>query len=163
MRPTVRGLDAEFKAKEEADFDFSPEGVERTLLGLDADSSFTVGDVPISVSVSNGDLAYAQYPVMVGHFENDGIHSAEKAIDRHLDDELTRRDTLGLYSGAIGASEMVDAGKHRIFKGAIIVGLGQQGQLTEYLLTMTIEKGILKYLANLNSQPPQELSLNQKA
>ncbi|MPR33367.1 CHAT domain-containing protein [Salmonirosea aquatica] len=163
VRPAIRGLDTEFKAKDTFDFDFSPEGVERTLLGLEADSSFTVGDIPISVSVSNGDLKYAQYPVMVGHFENDGIQSAEKAIDWHLNGELSRRERLGLYSGAIGASEMVDAGKNKIFKGAIIVGLGQHGQLTEYRLTITIERGISKYLANLNSQAPQDSDLNQKS
>lgn len=161
-KPMVRGLGTEFKAKETIDFDFSPEGVERTLLGLDADSPFVAGDVPISVSVSNGDLRYAKYPILVGHFENDGIQSAEKAIDWHLNGELGRRVRLGLYPGAHGTSEMVDGGKNKIFKGAVIVGLGLQGQLTEYRLTSTIEKGVAKYLANMNIQPPQELLPNQK-
>ena len=152
-RPAVRGIEQEFKARATFNFDLSPEGVEKTLMGLGSDKSFTAGDVPITVSVSNGDLAYALYPLMVGHFENDGILSAEKSIDWHLEGELSRRHRLGLYPGPITSSETVGSGMPKGFQGAIIVGLGRQGFLTEYLLTSTIEQGTSKYLANLNSRP----------
>jgi CHAT domain-containing protein/pimeloyl-ACP methyl ester carboxylesterase len=152
-RPAVRSIEQTFKAKATFNFDLSPEGVEKTLMGLGSDKPFTAGDVPITVSVSNGDLAYALYPLMVGHFENDGILSAEKSIDWHLEGELSRRHRLGLYPGPIGSSETVGSGVARGFQGAIIVGLGRQGFLTEYLLISTIEQGTSKYLANLNSRP----------
>ena len=161
-RPAVRSLEKEFKARAVFDFDLSPEGVEKTLLGLSSGSPFTAGDMPITVSVSNGDLKYALYPLMIGHFDGDGIISAEKAADWHLDGELTRRHRLGLYPGPVGTSEKVASGSTKGFKGAIIVGLGRQGLLTEYRLTSTVEQGTSKYLANLNSKsdnlPTKELT-----
>ncbi|MCY7352167.1 MAG: CHAT domain-containing protein [Cytophagaceae bacterium] len=156
-RPTVRGLEKEFKAKEVFDFDLSPEGVEKSLLGLGSEQRFTAGDVPITISISNGDLKYAMYPLMVGHFQNDGILSAEKALDWHLDHELTRRHRLGLYPGAVGTSESLASVNARGFQGAVIVGLGRQGMLTEYRLTSTVEQGTANYLANLNSKPNKPL------
>jgi len=151
-RPILRSLDKEFKAKTIFNFDLSPTGVEKSLMGLGADDRFTAGDVPITVSVSNGDLKYALYPLMVGHFENDGIHNAEKAIDQYLNNELARRYQLGLYKGTFGTSEEIISGAQKGFQGTIIVGLGQQGMLTEYRLTSTVEQGVVKYLANLNGK-----------
>ncbi|WP_428663039.1 CHAT domain-containing protein [Runella sp.] len=153
--PALRGLgtDHEFEAKASFDFDLSPEGVERTLLGLGTDTRFTTGDTPITVTVSNGDLKYASFPLLAGHFDKDGILSAEKAINWHLDGELSRRHQLGLYPGPIGTGEIILRDTDKGFQGAIIVGLGKQGLLTEYWLTSTVEQGTVKYLANLNSNP----------
>lgn len=156
-RPTVRSLEKEFPAKEAFDFDLSPQGVEKTLLGLGSDSNFISGDVPISVSVSLGDLKYAMYPLLVGHFEKDGILYAEKATDYYLGGELSRRHRLGLYPGPIGTSELVTSQKSKGFQGAIVVGLGRQGLLTEHRLTSTIEQGACNYLAKLNSATDSQL------
>lgn len=162
-RPAVRGVGKPFKAKAVFNFDLSPEGVEKTLLGLGSDNRFTVSDVPITISVSNGDLKYAMYPLLVGHFENESIRTAEKVVDRHLDNELTRRNQLGLYPGAINTSEEVLSHTTRGFQGAIIVGLGRQGFLTEYRLTSTVEQSTSKYLANLNSKADKQLNKDADA
>ena len=151
-RPVLRSLDKEFKARTIYNFDLSPTGVEKSLMGLGAEDRFTAGDVPITVSVSNGDLKYALYPVMAGHFENDGIQNAEKAIDQYLDNELSRRHQLGLYPGVFGSSEEIFSGAKQGFKGAIIVGLGEQGMFTEFRLASAVEQGTIKYLANLNGK-----------
>ncbi|MFT2011005.1 CHAT domain-containing protein [Pontibacter sp. 13R65] len=161
-RPVVRSLEKEFRAKEVFDFDLSPEGVERTILGLESESRFISGDVPITVLVSNGDMKYAMYPLMVGHFEKDGILFAEKAIDSYLGGELSRRHQLGLYPGDIGTNEIVTTTQARGFKGAIIVGLGRQGLLTEHHLAFTVEQGVVRYLANLNTRTDSLLTNGQK-
>ncbi|ADB36653.1 CHAT domain-containing protein [Spirosoma linguale] len=153
VRPVVRSLEREFKAKTIVNFDLSSTGVEKVLMGLSTNDQFATSDVPITVSVSNGDLKYAMHPLMIGHFEGDGIISAEKAVNWHLGGELSRRHRLGLYPGPIGTSERVASGSTRGFRGAIIVGLGKQGLLTEYLLTSTVEQGTSKYLVNINSKP----------
>jgi CHAT domain-containing protein len=150
---SVRNLDKNFKAKEVFDFDLSADGVEKTLLGLGSANTFSSAKVPISVSIGNGNLKFASFPLMVGHFENDGIISAEKALDSHLEGELDRRHRLGLYPGPVGTSEIILSGKSKKLQGAIIVGLGRQGLLTEFILTNTIEQGVAKYLAYLNSRP----------
>ena len=109
------------------------------------------GEIPIRVSVSNGDLRYASYPILAGHFNNDGILNAEKAIDRHLEGALTERHQLALYPGEIGSNEIVILNDH-FFQGTIIVGLGNFGTLTAFQLTQTVEQGVAKYLLDLGGK-----------
>ncbi|MBA2561949.1 MAG: CHAT domain-containing protein [Chitinophagaceae bacterium] len=105
----------------------------------------------ISVSVSNGDLRYASYSILAGHFNNDGILNAEKQIDQHLQGALTERHQLALYPGEIGSSEIVILNGH-YFQGTIIVGLGNFGTLTAFQLTQTVEQGVAKYLLDLGGK-----------
>lgn len=148
--PATRGMDLDVGARPDYDFDLSRQGVERTILGLGTDQQFARGQVPIHVSVSNGDLKYAKYPVVAGHFLNDGILSAEKAIDRHLKGELSRRLRMGIYPGEIGSSEMVLQDDAYGFKGVILIGLGRQGDLTPFLLARSVEQSVCKYLMTHN-------------
>ncbi len=151
-RITVRGAEKIFRAPEVDDFDISPEGVRNTLLGLDTTSVDTAQTIQSSlrVSISQGDLQYAGSPVIAGHFSGDGILMAEKAIDRLLSNTLTRKHALGLYPGPVGSSEIVlapaDDTDNTLFKGALIVGLGDAGKLTAYQLTLTVEQGVASYL-----------------
>lgn len=151
-RPVVRGEDALFKAPVQQDFDLSPEGVERSLLGLD-DTTTTMqvaGTPPLRVSVSQGDLRYAGYPVLAGHFKGDGVLYAEKSIDYNLGGALTARHRLGLYPGEVGTSEVVIV-RGALIKGALIAGLGLPGSLTAFQLTSSIEQAVCNYLLRYNS------------
>lgn len=107
--------------------------------------------IPMNVSVSQGDLLYAAHPILIGHFNRDGILYAEKAMDNYLDGVLTQRHKLGLYPGAIGTSEVLTGSGQQI-KGALIAGLGDAGKLTAYQLSRTIEQGITNYLLVLKSR-----------
>lgn len=112
-------------------------------------------DLPLKVRVKNGDLRYASYPVLIGHFENDGIVSAEKAMDYLLNQELTERRSLNLYPGPIGTHH-ISVPKNKVCKGVVVVGLGQPEALTPYLLTETIAAGCLEYLYNYTIDPNKE-------
>ncbi|RZA17781.1 MAG: hypothetical protein EOP02_20990, partial [Proteobacteria bacterium] len=102
--------------------------------------------MPITISVSNGDLYYASFPVLAGHFLNDGILYAEHAIDKCLNGVLTDRHRLGLYPGEIGTSTLALVKETTDdFPGAIIVGLGDPACLTTYELSRTVERGITNY------------------
>ncbi len=149
-RPDVRSEEKLFRSPEVFDFDLSAEGVEKTILGIGTKKKSKFKVPPIKVSISNGDLKYASYPILAGHFLNDGILYAEKSINFYLNDELTYRHRLGIYPGVIGSSEIFIPGEGD-FKGAIIVGMGVADIFTAYLLTQTIEQGVSKYLLNLNS------------
>ena len=85
----------------------------------------------IQVSIRHGDLAYARHPVLVGHYLGDTIVSAEAALDERLGGALTRRLQLGLYPGPLGHPRRVlqrkAGGKPG---GAVVVGLGQVGELS---------------------------------
>ncbi|MPR36737.1 CHAT domain-containing protein [Salmonirosea aquatica] len=149
-QPSFRGLDTETVAKTDATFDLSPDSVEKVLLGLrTSPDSFVPGQSPIIVSVSNGHLKYARYPLLIGHFDRDGILSAEKAVEQSLNGELSRRIQLGLYPGPIGSNTYLETKNLGGLKGVIVVGLGRQGGLNEFLLMNTIELGVSNYLVNL--------------
>ncbi len=152
-KPSMRG-DAIGPAIDPDTFDLSEDGIEKTLLSMG--EMETLSEVPtarpLRVKVNHGDIMYATYPVLAGHFINDGLFSVERAIDWHLDGELNRRMQLGLYPGEIGTYDLLlSYGKQKNFKGALIVGLGLSGKLNSFQLGVSVEKGILKYLTVYNA------------
>jgi len=152
-RPALRAMDMEFEAKPTFSFDMSETGVTNKLMGLGTVERDLTKPMPVAVSVCHGDLKYARFLVLAGHFFKDGLFSAEKAIDRSLDGELARRRQLGQYPGEIGTNEVVLAADGKNFKGAIIAGLGRQGELNSYQLARTVELAVMRHLASYNSGP----------
>ena len=124
-RPAVRSEAKVFRMPEVYNFDVSERGLENAVFGIEEGQDPITSQVPIAVSVSNGDLSYASFPVLAGHFNNDGILYAEKSIDCNLNWMLSARHKLGLYPGEIGTNSLImtNAGEYD-FAGAIIVGLG---------------------------------------
>ena len=154
IRPKVRAVSPTVELSRTEDFDLSPAGVEKTLLGLTiTDPAEAVAALPrIRVRVSNGDLRYASFPLLAGHFFSDSILYAESVIDQYLDGALTELNKLGIYPGPIGTSDVfVPPGAD--YAGAIVLGLGHFGQLTAFQLTITVEQGVSKYLHSLASRP----------
>ncbi len=98
----------------------------------------------IAVEVFNGDLKWARFPVLVGHFKQFGLVSAERAVDRHLGDVLTERYKMGFYPGEIGDQEVIIDDSRRP-RGAIVVGLGSKDELTGSQLALTVRRGLVKY------------------
>lgn len=147
-RPSVRSEQKLFRSPQPHDFDLTPEGIEKTILGLQDEQDLSPADSPMQVSICHGDLRYASYPLLAGHFFKDGILNAEKVIDRYLRGALGERHRLGIYPGEIGTSEAVTGGDD--FKGAIIIGLGKQGELTAFRLTLSVEQAMAKYLLDIN-------------
>ncbi len=92
--PAVRGIGKSQPQKTAVSFGLSPENLERSMLGLPQDTVYREGAVPITISLSNGDCKFAAHPVLAGHFLNDGLFSAEKSINRYLQDELAKRHGL---------------------------------------------------------------------
>jgi len=109
----------------------------------------------LRVSLRHGDLRYARHPVLVGHYQDDTIVSAEASLDQRLRGRqalgpLTRKRELGLYPGA--------AGSHAVFfneiaerspSGALVVGLGQVGELSPGRLEAGVRDLLLDYALQL--------------
>lgn len=148
-RPQFRGELSRFRIAEQHDFDFSENGLENAILGLTNQKDISVSQNPITVSISHGDLSYASFPVLAGHFKNDGILYAEKAIDYNVNSMLSYKHLLGVYPGEIGTCEIIE--KQNYFEGTIIIGLGEPGKLTPYLLSRSIELGVTNYLLNISN------------
>jgi CHAT domain-containing protein/pimeloyl-ACP methyl ester carboxylesterase len=156
-RPVVRGEERLFRMPDTEVYDTSPDAFENTILGLTEEKEQKTSQLPIKVTVSNGDLRYASDILMAGHFLNDGILYAEWVVNNYLDGALEKRNQLGIYPGPVGTSEIIVSGKDH-FKGSIIVGLGKYDDFTSYLLTQTVEQAAAKYLLHLIN----EASLKQK-
>ena len=107
----------------------------------------------LRIQVRAMDLRHSQMPMMCGHYIGDPIAGAESQIDQHLaSGKLRHRERLGVYAGDIGTAALVfdhelRADRHHATgKGAIIVGLGEWGNLTTGKLTETVRAGVLRYL-----------------
>lgn len=146
-RPSLRGDELLFKSPDFRDFDLSQAGVDFSVLGVGGENEPQMELPPISVTISHGDLFYAKYPLLAGHFEDDGILSAEKEINKNLGEALNYRHSLGIYPGPIGTNELFLSDQPG-FKGAVIIGLGKPENLTSSELTKTVEQGVCKYLLN---------------
>jgi len=140
-----------------------PEVLMRGALGMNTPSLYAAAasesEAPLRVRVKNGDLRYARYPVIIGHFRGDGIVSAEKAMNHLLDNQLAERESLGLYPGVIG-SNLVLFGRDGAESGAIIVGLGLPEELTPFNLSQTIEMGCLEYAFKMRDSREKKIGVS---
>lgn len=100
---------------------------------------------PVKVTLKMGHMKYANYPIMVGHFQDDGIVSAESVLDSLLGNKLSESHRLGIYPGPPNTSRIVPPNADRKM-GAIIVGLGLPEDLSSLVLAQTVEKACLEYL-----------------
>jgi hypothetical protein len=164
QKPLVRGGAESFRSPVTYNFDLSERGISNNVLGISNENIQRASQVPLSVSVSCGCLDYASYYIVAGHFANDGILYAEAAINNALSNNLVKRSALGIYPGDIGSNTIV-AGNVQTDRiaGAIIVGLGEAGKLTPFLLSATVEKGVLKHLLDINSRKPDTAEVGLSA
>jgi tetratricopeptide (TPR) repeat protein len=99
---------------------------------------------PLSISVLHSHLRQAEYPLAIGHYRDDTIVSAEAALDVALGGRLSRRLHLDVYVGSAGATEILRLpGAHP--PGAIVIGLGDVGDLTPERLTKLIAHAAVRY------------------
>src|SRR3984885_11113422 len=102
-------------------------------------------DGPMDLYMVHGHLAFARFPVLVGHYVGDAFAGTEARLDRALDGRLAERRKLGLYPGRIGANAVL-LQSHCKPPGAVVVGLGQPADLSIGTLRETLRQGILAYV-----------------
>lgn len=160
----VAANERSFESKEKFEFETSEAGIETGILGLDELIETEETNSPIlNVGVSNGDLMFARYPVMIGHFAYDDIFNAEEIANLYLRDDLRHKHRLGLYPGAIGTSEYFpNADERSDFPGCIVVGLGLSETLNAYQLGVTVEKAVSDYLLTHCKKDVVKQGNNQK-
>jgi hypothetical protein len=56
----------------------------------------------VAVRVVHGHLAFASYPVLVGHDPGDSLNGTELVLDRRQAGRISRRRNLGLHPGPVG-------------------------------------------------------------
>lgn len=100
----------------------------------------------VAISVRHGDLRYAHHPVCVGHYTGDTVVSAEAELDRSLRGQLTREQRMGLYPGRLGTWRVfINPERYASPAGAIVLGLGQVGELTPGGLEAAMARALMDY------------------
>jgi len=98
---------------------------------------------PLRLTVVNGDLSFAHYPVIVGHFAGDSLSGPEARLDVALDGALSRRYSLGIYPAAIGsvtyAAQPVDRRP-----GGVVVGLGNVADFSAGAIRAALIAGLIE-------------------
>ena len=98
------------------------------------------------IRIVNGDLRFIDHPIVVGHYLQEGIKSAEEVIDKVLDGMLSELYRKNLYPGEIGTSEVVTRrGLEKQAFGAVCVGLGAIGNLNVRKLRSTLRDAFIKF------------------
>ena len=107
----------------------------------------------VLVRVTHGHLRDARHPVAVGHYVGDNIVSAESDLDRQLDGRLSSRYYMEIYPGPVGTTEVVRAeGCHP--SGAIVIGLGDVGEVTADKVRRGVLESCLRY-ALIHAEEPK--------
>lgn len=119
--------------------------LETTVLGASPIHHQASAVKPVQVSVVHGNLSFCSNAVAVGHYEGDGLYSAEKDLDHHLSGRLSARHSLGLYPGPEGTVEVVLNENDRKPGGAIIVGLGKAGELSPHKLSNSYANALREF------------------
>lgn len=116
----------------------------------------------LQINVLAMNLSCIQVPLICGHYRGDPISGAEAAIDQNLvNGALSQRQRLGLYSGELGNATVVLVPRtaaevsRGTGRGALVVGLGEMGELTPEVVTQAVRNGVLRYLLNAVDQYAQ--------
>ena len=107
----------------------------------------------LEVSTLHGDLRFSRYPVAVGHYDGDGIVSAEKYLDRLLDGRLTDRLGMLLYPGPVGTAEVIYGAKGSTSGGALVIGLGDMGSINTGVVERGVTTAALRHALAVAEQP----------
>ena len=143
-----RGVESPYalpEAEEQAQLYPNQDDLEQVVLGAEARPLSTPPVQPVGVSVAHGNLLFCDNPVAVGHYEGDGIFSAEQVLNNTLDGRLEARHRLGRYAGPEGTSVVILNSEGRKPGGAIIVGLGKAGELSPNRLSLAFANAMREY------------------
>lgn len=106
----------------------------------------------VAVKVLHANLRYIDDPVMLGHQAGTGLYSAEKFLDGVFKQRLSEAIRLEVYPGPLGTSDSFlppqdDSGTGVRVRPerAIIVGLGEVGELTPANLQGTVAAALVRY------------------
>ena len=99
----------------------------------------------LTVSLLHASLEHAGYPVLVGHFAGSPLSGAEERLDDCLENRLSRAQVARDYPEALGEFRHFPGYVGTPPPGAIVVGLGPVGELTESQLASVVTRSLVRY------------------
>lgn len=105
------------------------------------------------VTIKHGDLRLQPGTIAVGHYRDAPLMSAECALDVVLDERLSRHRVLDIYPGALKTAELFRGAATGVGPdGALVIGLGQFGELGRAKLEATLTQGFLRYAMRIHDE-----------
>ena len=154
--PPVSGLDPKaLDLREEAVFFPGESELLDAVFGRQ-DRVTATNETVLEVKVLHGHLREASHPLAVGHYAGDGIVSAEADLDRQLGGLLSDRFHLELYPGRVATADVVRAPDAHP-PGALVIGLGDVGEITPERVRRSMLDACLRY-ALMRSEESKEMS-----
>ncbi len=103
----------------------------------------------LTLTVHHAGLDTADHPVLVGHYAATPLSGAEGFIDRRFRRRLSDYIVQGDYPGEIGDSQLVlPPPRRHPQQGALVVGLGEYGELTPLKLVETVRAALVRHALN---------------
>ncbi len=109
--------------------------------------------VPLLVTVTNANLKFVRYPMMVGHYRSMALTGSELAMDTLIGRAMSTSLRMGLYPD--------QPGSHQVFinttanhdnpmqpprpDAVVVVGLGEEGKLRAPDLATTVRQGVMAW------------------
>ncbi|MDO9073640.1 MAG: CHAT domain-containing protein [Rubrivivax sp.] len=117
------------------------------------DSTASPGGAALRVTVLNGNLSFVKQPLMVGHTRSLALFGSEAAVNKLIGGAMKASLDAGLYPDLPGT--------HQVFMNTrtdpenpwrapqpscvVVVGLGDEGKLTEQELARTVRQGVIAW------------------
>jgi hypothetical protein len=107
----------------------------------------------LAVRVLNGNLAYISQPLLLGHYRGIKLTGTEAVVNALIGDGMGLALKAGLYPEAVGSQQIFTNARTlgaKPFGGArpqaaIVVGLGDEGELDERALEQTVRQGVMAW------------------
>ena len=121
--------------------------------GAEPESS-TTGQAALKVSVLNGNLSFVRTTLMVGHTRSTVLTGTEYVVNKLIGRGMKASLDAGLYPDAIGSLQIFrnpGADPENPWKtpapgSVVVVGLGEEGKLSECELARTVRQGVIAWV-----------------
>lgn len=113
--------------------------------GLPTDQAISGPALTLKLSVKHSRMEHASHPLAIGHYTGDGIGSTGSVLNELLGEKrLAIHHAMHLYPEQPGRAEVISVpGKHP--PGALVIGLGEVGEVTEDIVSKGISEAVLRF------------------
>jgi len=128
-------------------------------------------DVPLRITVTNGDLTFESEPLLLGHYQALQLTGTERVMDRLIGGAMTRSLDMGVYPVASGSNQIFINSRPNLERGSfmprphavIVVGLGEEGKLRPADLAQSVRQAVIAWaqrIMDTRKNAPEEFALS---
>lgn len=111
----------------------------------------------LQLQILNGNLCFVAEPLLVGHYRASSLTGTEAVIDRMVGGTLQAALAAGLYPDAVGTQQVfvntradpTNPWREPRPQSVLVVGLGEEGDLREADLALSVRQGVLAWAQRL--------------